>query len=161
MGVLYNQKGNTTHYNFYFFPCLIAFTRAFSKELVVWHITWYDRAHFCVLVGGGGVTHPFAPLIFEDLAEIRVVLELITIHHSSLSQESQCYHLIGPPCVPPVSLFYPTVAPWQEDYALILNPSLFFRRCPKRRWKSACQSLHRNAENFNLRGILIKCLVVE
>lgn len=39
-----------------FFPWLIAFTRAFSKELVVWRITWYDTAYFCAQVRYG--VHP-------------------------------------------------------------------------------------------------------
>lgn len=155
MGVLYNQKGNTTHYNFYFFPCLIVFTRAFSKELVVWHITWYDRAHFCVLVGGGGGYTSFRPPYLWRLG--RNSCGSGANHYSSLIAISRVTMLSlnwSSLCTPCLTIL-PHCGPLTGRLCTYLQPKSFFPALPQKAMKKCLSILtqkcweFQSARNFN------------
>lgn len=149
MGVLYNQKGNTTHYNFYFFPCLIVFTRAFSKELVVWHITWYDRAHFCVLVGGGGGDYTsFRPPYLWRLG--RNSCGSGANHYSSLIAISRVTMLSlnwSSLCTPCLTIL-PHCGPLTGRLCTYLKPKSFFPALPQKAMKKCLSILTQKCWEF-------------
>lgn len=59
------------------------------------------------------------------------VLELITIHHLTLSQQSQCYHIIGPPVYPSCLTILPHCDPLTGRLSTYLKPKSFSGVAPK------------------------------
>lgn len=85
------------------------------------------------------------------------VLELITIHHLTLSQQSQCYHIIGPPVYPSCLSVLPHGDPLTGRLSTYLKPKSFSGVAPKDDEKV----LVNRALYTEMLGISIKCLVVE